>query len=351
MLRFATQRLATLAAACAIATPAFAWDYPGHRMVGWIADLVLQQHYPKTREKVSALLDVKDASGNVTDKRFLREVAVFPDCAKDEEEYCGRRPSQEERDYAARNKEHRGYHFTNTPLQFDKYDPDGKWAKPTDIVHMIAYTVAQLKGEKPATPPKDVVDLTDTEALWLLAHLVGDIHQPLHVGAKYYDATCEKDADLNKDEPVAVTLGGNRIEIPATPPAVPVAPNLHIYWDAAAVARAMRSAGMAGAEQAFARLLAASPPAGWKTEGAPETWASQWATEILPLARQAHDLLVIRKSAKVPFPSTSNPCMWETTLDPPYQDWAKEVACAQIAKAGFRLAALLVAIFPNESAK
>ena len=34
-----------------------------------------------------------------------------------------------------------------------------------------------------------------------------------------------------------------------------------------------------------------------------------------------------------------------TTLDPAYQDWAKEQARTQLAKAGFRLAALLKAIF------
>jgi hypothetical protein len=41
-------------------------------------------------------------------------------------------------------------------------------------------------------------------------------------------------------------------------------------------------------------------------------------------------------------------CQWETTLDPGYQNWAKERARTQLAKAGFRLAALLVAIFPEK---
>ena len=67
----------------------------------------------------------------------------------------------------------------------------------------------------------------------------------------------------------------------------------------------------------------------------------------MPIAKQAHDLLTIRKSAKLPFPATTAACMWETTLDAAYQDWAKEHVRIQIAKAGFRLAALLVAIFPN----
>jgi S1/P1 Nuclease len=309
-----------LCAAIAIPAPATAWDYPGHRIVGAIADLVLQQHYPRTRKRVSALLDLKDANGNVVDRRSLGEVAVFPDCAKDEEEYCRRKPSPEEINYVSRNPDHKSFHFTNGPLQLNSYRPGG------------------------ALPAKMNVKLTDTEAVWLLTHLVGDIHQPLHVGAMYFDKTCEKSVDPN--EPgvgeVALTFGGNRIHLAAAPPTVPPAPNLHLYWDGAAVARAMHAAGLANAEQEFAKALAAAPPAGWETGGSPETWALQWVAEIMPLARQAHESLTIRKSTKPAFPSG---CTWETALNPAYEDWAMERARVQLAKAGFRLAALLRAIF------
>ena len=340
-------RAALLAAyaALALSAPAAAWDYPGHRIVGAIADLVLQQHYPATRKRVSELLDKKDASGNVVDKRSLSEVAVFPDCAKDEEEYCRRRPSHEEIEYATRNKDHKSFHYTNGPLQLTKYLPGGAGTSDTDIVQMIAYAVAQLRGAAPA--PKKNVELTDSEAVWLLAHLVGDIHQPLHVGAKYFDKECEKSVDPNAPGvgEVVPTFGGNRILIAATPPAVPPAPNLHLYWDGAAVSKAMHAAGLANAEQEFARLLAAGPMAGWETAGPPETWAEQWVAEIMPLAVQAHELLTIRKGPKTAFPSGMSPCTWVTTLDPAYQEWAKEQARLQLAKAGFRLAALLKAIF------
>ena len=335
--------LLAAAAAIAVSTPAAAWDYPGHRIVGTIADLVLKQHHPKTHDRVRALLDQKDASGNVEDKRSLGEVAVFPDCAKDEEEFCRRRPSPEEIAYAARNKDHRGFHFTNSPMQLRAYIPGGVGTTDIDVVQMIAYATVQLRG---ATPPrKDRVELTDGEAVWLLAHLVGDIHQPLHVGAKYFDKECEKGVDPYGTAEVAVTLGGNRIHIAAEPPAVPPAPNLHLYWDGAAVARAMHAAGLANAEQEFAQLLAGTPPTGWETAGPPETWAMQWVSEIMPLALEAHQRLTIRKGIKPAFPSGMSPCTWVTTLDPAYQDWAKEQARIQLAKAGFRLAALLEAIF------
>jgi hypothetical protein len=209
-----------------------------------------------------------------------------------------------------------------------------------------------LRGKNPSAKPD--VNLTDPEALWLLTHLVGDIHQPLHVGAKYFDKTCETSVDPNIigtppsfgiGDSVAMTMGGNLILLAGPPPAVPPAANLHLYWDSVAVLRAMQAAGSAHSEQDFAKLLAATPPPGWETAGAPETWSAQWASEIMPLAVEAHARLTIRKGSKPsPFPFTGG-CTWETTLEPSYEDWAKAQARSQLAKAGFRLAVLLKAIF------
>ncbi len=49
--------------------PALAWDYPGHRIVGAIADLVLQQHHPERYAKITSLLDGKDADGTSSSER------------------------------------------------------------------------------------------------------------------------------------------------------------------------------------------------------------------------------------------------------------------------------------------
>ena len=348
-------RPALLAAGIAIAVPppALAWDYPGHRIVGAVADLILAQHYPAAQQRVSALLDKKDADGNVVEKRSLSQAAVFPDCAKrGNVPFCGRPPSDEEKAYVARNPHHDQFHFTDVPLQQAKYVAGSAGTEDTDVVRMIEYVVAQLRGNTP--PPKPDVKLTDAEAIWLLVHLVGDIHQPLHVGAKYFDRSCETSVDPNVvgqpptfgiGDTVAMTMGGNLIFLDAPPPAVPPAGNLHLYWDSVTVARAMQSAGVAQSEQAFAKLLAAAPPGGWETAGAPETWAAQWATEVMPLASEALQNLTIRKGARPsPFPSTGG-CTWVAALDPTYEGWATERARYQLAKAGFRLAALLKAIF------
>src|SRR5437660_1595250 len=117
-LRAMFMRALFMAACAAIAAPlpAAAWDYPGHRIVGAIADLVLQRHYPATQKRVSDLLDVQRSDG-LWQKRTLREVAVFPDCAKlNNEPYCGRPSSAEEQAYAARNSHHESYHYTDVPI-------------------------------------------------------------------------------------------------------------------------------------------------------------------------------------------------------------------------------------------
>ena len=54
-----------------------------------------------------------------------------------------------------------------------------------DIVHMITYCVNVLTG---ATPEDNARKITKPIAMILLAHFVGDIHQPLHVGAEYFNA-------------------------------------------------------------------------------------------------------------------------------------------------------------------
>ena len=110
----------TVAAAVGIALfplPALAWDYPGHRIVGAIADLVLQQHYPHTYKRVSDLLEIK-RPGDLWQRRTLREVAVFPDCAKKgNEPYCQRPSSEEELSYAEHNPQNDKFHYTDVPLQ------------------------------------------------------------------------------------------------------------------------------------------------------------------------------------------------------------------------------------------
>ena len=330
----------------AMTTPSAAWDYPGHRMVGAIADFVLSSRHPEAYKKIQDLIVSKDADGKKL-VRTLSQVATSPDCAKPNNvPYCGRTPSDEEKDYVANNKHNGDYHFTDVPIQQTKYVAGSPGTDKNDAVQMINYTIAQLRGK---SPQKDEVKLTDAQALWLLAHLVGDIHQPLHVGSIYFDKeTCKQIKDPTVSggmATVASTIGGNAIQLVALAPdpAAPPADNFHLFWDVTAVNNAMQAAGWPGAEQDFARLLAAKAPRDWRTAGDPETWAEQWVADIMPTARAAHSKLKIEFKKRDP--AHHDACVWQTQISPGYSKWASQQARNQIQKAGFRLAALLTAIF------
>jgi hypothetical protein len=61
------------------------------------------------------------------------------------------------------------YHFTNIPFQASKYDAASFGAHWIDIVRMTRECVRVLRGSS---------QLFTREALRLLAHFLGDIHQP-----------------------------------------------------------------------------------------------------------------------------------------------------------------------------
>ncbi len=333
-----TFRAALLAVCVAAPAPACAWDYAGHRIVGAIADIVLQRERPDTYARVLELLERKGQ------KRVLGEVAVFPDCAKDELKFCGRRPSEEETEYVLSNNAHKSFHFTNSPFQQKKYLAGGAGTQETDIVQMIRHTVVQLLGRTPDY--KFGVKLKDVEALWLLAHLIGDLHQPLHIGQAYFDTTCKNIINPNASNTIeaVTTLGGNTIKLTGNE-----APSLHIYWDSNAVRKAMENDGFVVTdEQGFARKLAeAPPPSGWQAVGGPETWAEQWIEQIMPQTERAYGRLKIRhdpdEDQRPWFPSATIACGLKTTITEDYEEWSSKLAREQLHKAGYRLAAIIAA--------
>jgi hypothetical protein len=339
-----------LACAIALPAPALAWDYPGHRIVGAIADAVLSANEPEIYKKIvgtpfqAGILSGHDTDGNLL-QRSLRDVAVYPDCAKfGNVPWCGRTPTKEEVAYVARNPHNGSYHFTDVPLQQPKYVAGNPGTEKTDVVVMINYTVAQLRGKKPQL---EGVNLTNVEALWLLAHLVGDIHQPLHVGSAYYDKTnCTTQVDPTTLpgglSSVAAVNGGNYVLLAsAIPPAAPPSDNLHLYWDTSVVNHAMRDAGFLGSEQEFARHLASEAPTLPPTGLDPETWAADWASEVIATASDAYN----RSDIEITGQLKGTRCEWHAVVRPSYQAWAQGVAYDQLRKAGFRLAALLIAIY------
>lgn len=321
-------------------TSALAWGNTGHMTVGAIADIVLRNH-PKTQAKVKSLIG----------KRPLAHVATWPDCAKGSGGPwpCGKMPAADKSAYLKGNGNHREFHYTDVPIQQSQYAANAAGTTRQDVVQIMAQIVRVLRAGKPVKGP---AKLDPRRALWLLAHLVGDIHQPLHVGAIYFDKTC-KDVvnpqtaggppDFGVGKTFGVTIGGNNLSISGG------GAKLHSYWDGQTVASAAAAAGLSKVSYTdLAKKLTetAPAPAVVLTSGDPETWAAQWATEILPMARDAHSKLNMTLPGK---PRIDKHKMLNCDVNVAFQNgyagWAGDRAKEQLQKAGYRLAAILVAIY------
>ena len=104
---------------------------------------------------------------------------------------------------------HHWFHYTDVPVMNVVKYRDGKTGRSQwDIVHMMRFCVQVLKGEVPEDNPRKI---TKPVAVILLAHYVGDVHQPLHVGAEYFAANGNKTDPDRSGQAALEDQGGNSI--------------------------------------------------------------------------------------------------------------------------------------------
>jgi hypothetical protein len=328
---------------CLLSTHAFAYGPRGHQLVGAIADKRLAKNKPVAK-KVRLLLD------GLT----LEQVSTLPDSIKSWDD-CGTRPpstapvtsktriNDELRAFVTANKcsnhpSHHEFHYTDVPVFGNEDYDDGKIGRGDfDVVQMIPFCIRVLRGDEPETNDRAI---TKTVAVILLAHYLGDIHQPLHVGAEYFNAAGAPFepatnnlgfADQGGNKLTLFTFAGGKLKS---------AGKLHGYWDTQTVKNAFGSRSNAP----IAKQLAVQVPAGWKLNGNAETWSEQMANEIMPLAREAHNRLVFTKIKIVagdPDIESGQARERKRTSGKLYTAWSAGVVKKEIQKGGWRLAALL----------
>jgi hypothetical protein len=323
----------SLSALAISSTPIWAWGLDGHRTVGMIADLILQS-------------DPAGAAARQLLQNSLSEASTWADCAKG---FCGPL-SADERTYVQHNPQHKTFHYTDVPIQQSQYKLGTAGTRADDVVQVSRQAINILRGTSPNQGP---AVLDRKSALWLLAHMVGDLHQPLHVGAIYYDEECSDVVDPNIvgagqanfgiGSTVASTNGGNDLKLGGNK-------SFHVtYWDDGTVTGAMRLAGVKRKSiEDFAQYIVDHPPAGWQAEGDPETWPVQWATEVMPLANASLSRIDIGEGEQVGSQDRGPRCSWPVTLGRDYSTWANQQALTQLGKAGFRLAELLKRILGGQ---
>ena len=293
-----------------------AFGESGHRIVGSLAEM----HLKNTR----ALKEVRKI---LQPNESLADAAYWPDRIKD--------ALYEDGDTAMFRLDHPGhdtYHYANLPFQASAYSLDVPGARPTDVVQAAREAIRVLRTGKGLFRPR--------EALRLLAHFTGDIHQPLHVGNAFVAASGPLQFIVpNGPTGWRTTLGGN---------ALVYGPenrfNLHSYWDTHAVNITMGQDDVA----AFSAKLFAQtkPQQSWANSGDPETWPVQWATEGLARAKEVHQGIRL-VSYLGPDDDKRVAHRWLIEQPAVYDDRARPLITQQLALAGFRLAATLKAIWPD----
>jgi hypothetical protein len=293
-----------------------AFGESGHRIVGTLAELHLKNR--RALKEVRKILRPNET---------LADAAVWPDRIKD--------PLYEDGDtstFRLNHPAHDTYHYANLPFQGEAYALGVPGARPTDIVQMAGESIRVLRTGKGLFTPR--------EALRLLAHFVGDIHQPLHVGNAFVSASSPLQFVVPQGPSGwRTTLGGN---------ALVYGPqgrfNLHSYWDSHGVNITMGRDDVA----AFAARLFAErrPGSTWSNSGDAEEWPAQWATEGLARAKEVHRGLTLL-SYLGPDDAKRVAHRWQIEQPSGYDDRARGILPQQLAVAGFRLAAVLQAIWPD----
>jgi S1/P1 Nuclease len=116
---------------------------------------------------------------------------------------------------------HKQYHYTDVAIQRDAYKKGLVGTSDQDIVAAVSAAISVLQGNDSPEPFKFG---SKKEALRLLVHYVGDIHQPLHVAAVYLDTNGKvTDPDVGVFDPNTETQGGNDLFIGMK--------KLHGEWD------------------------------------------------------------------------------------------------------------------------
>jgi hypothetical protein len=290
----------------------------GHETIGAIADELIQG--TPAEVKVKALLP----------DMTLLEAATWADRAKGGQGLL----TAEMKAFDAANPDHRDYHYTDVPIQETHYQLGTHGTKPIDVVQITTQCINVLKGNN--TPGTNPHGFSPRIALILLVHFVGDLHQPLHVGALYLN-TKKHPVDPNTySGKFQDDRGGNYLRYKSG--------NLHAYWDGNAVKRAMTKAGAKTPGQ-YATAILQSTPVVARTTGAVETWPAQWADDILAIAAKAHKGFKYGKTITVTN-SVPTHLEWPVTAPSGYDKLARDTVDERITVGGYRLAQLLQAIAP-----
>jgi S1/P1 Nuclease len=359
--------LVVIFTATAFGTIAQAYGPLGHEIVGAVADERLAN--TPTAAKIHGFLDgltLEKAAGipdeiKAWDANGADDPSSFHYSAH-------RRIDEQLRDFWRANPpmrdrnpgvpSHHWFHYTDVPVKPPQKYRNGKVGRGRwDVVHMIPYCIQVLQGR---VSEQNERKITKAVAIILLAHLVADIHQPLHVGAEYFDAQ-GRPTDPARNKSALADEGGNtfRLELSDEPRSHGIdMKNLHGFWDYDAVnalfpglAQTLDQneleARVRPLKKQLVHEMATHEPQSWRIPVNIDiaNYAEAWANEILPIAREAHERLQLKNvhpehdQGRIVAAGEADEKRQPDGLS--YRAWAAAVAREELHKAGWRLADLL----------
>jgi hypothetical protein len=322
---------------------AFAWGDDGHQTVGKIASLRIK---PRTARKIAQILKPGET---------LASIATWADTVK---ERMGKTdPDADTNAFLqdiAHNEKNREWHYDDLPLDCKSYQACPDFAPDNDIVHMLNICIRTLQGHPDPNHP-----LSERNALRLLVHFLGDIHQPLHIGCGYIDAHAPNQAILIARDPQTIKAknfpsdnGANQLVIDGDKK------KLHGYWDFDLVTSLMLVTDKQTSETLGVFLKETVRPKGsWNPRGPVSGWAAQFANDALRQSRDHtyRDVKITGQRTITVTTRKGEPVMrdgkpvtdvvYDITRPSNYEALNREVVREQLAKGGYRLARLLDAIY------
>lgn len=347
----------------------FAYGPTGHEIVGGIADKLIAN--TPAAEKIYSLTDgitlerasVMADEIRAWDKNGVEDLRAFPHYrdhpAIDKQLRDFWRANPPTQDPKSPAPSHHWFHYTDVPILNAQKYADGKTGRSQwDVVHMISYCVDVLRGE---IPENNARKIAKPVAVILLAHYVGDIHQPLHVGAEYFNQSGQA-VDPDKNQPGIEDEGGNTFMlrlIRGNPEQMAHRGlKLHGFWDLDAVmanlpplsptlSKEERYRKIDQAKRKLIDRLVKEQPRSWRAPAnvALKNYGEFWADDILPLAREAHQRLqfinvheTVDQGRKV----MAGDAREKNAPDHlGYAEWSSKIVRDELHKAGWRLADLL----------
>ena len=303
--------------------PAWSWGCEGHETIALVAS---RQLTPHARKMVSELLHPSPIDSHLerachpSGGNALSDVSTWADDIR--------------HDPTSPLTRTRTWHFIDIPRAATRGDVDRFCPRAAGcIVTAIDTQLATLR--KPHAERQHTA-----EALMLLVHLIGDLHQPLH-------CTTNNDGGGNC---VPVTYFGMAPQLPRDRPEDDVyQPNLHAVWDTGIIRRIVGHRGSSWFADFLQRRFAAQMPAwqrmpidvsawAWESHRVAEQTAYGQLPFAIPIASPQRGVHCQEVSQKM--------LALHEHLGQRYQEAVVPIIEEQLAKAGVRLAMVLNRLWP-----